>query len=355
MAYTVTPLRLDEHRAALARLWVENMSDARIASVIPDRMRWLYEEGPEGRATTVLCLDAGSGDVVGCGSFYQRATWVGGRRLRGGVLCDFAVTPAHRIAGAALAIQRALVEAATAGGLELLYGHPNQKSLAVFKRIGYRVVGETSAWVKPLRSDKTLRGALRWKEAASLAAVPIDAALRMLERARAAGSPLHVRGELMPRADDRADALWRRARAQYRIVGEQSSAYLDWRYRRFTTDEYRMFGVFPPEDGRLVGFGIYTLRDGKATLRDLFAENLGVSAEPLLLRLADHLRAQGAELLSLSYVGSPAFGEQLLSTGFLPRAARRPVVLYPLGAGADLEARLLDPTSWFMLEGELDI
>ncbi len=355
MAYTITPLRLDEHREALARLWAENMSDVRIASVISDRMRWLYEESPEGRATTMLCLDSGSGEVVGSGSFFQRPTWVGGRRLRAGVLCDFAVTRAHRVAGAALAIQRALVEAARADGLQMLYGHPNAKSVAVFRRIGYRVVGEASAWAKPLRCDHRLRDALRWKEAATVAAMPIDVALRALDRVRSAASPLRLRGEVIPRPDARTDALWKSARGQYGIVGEQSSHYLAWRYSRFTTAECRIFGVFPREEGRLVGFAVYTLNDRKAVLCDLFAEHLDVSAEPLLLHLADHLRRRGAESLSFSYVGPPAFGAQLLSVGFLPRPGKRPLVLHPTGAGEPLPARVMDPASWFMLEGELDI
>ncbi len=355
MAYTVTPFRLDAHREALARLWAENMSDARVAFAIPERMRWLYQEGPEGSATTMLCVDSGSGEVVGCGSYFPRAMSVDGHRVRAGVLCDFAVTRSHRVGGAALCIQRALAEAASEDGIELLYGHPNEKSVAVFKRVGYRVVGDTTAWVKPLRCDLRLRDALGWKGAAAVAAAPIDIALRALDRLRRAGSPLRVRGELVARAGGRADALWERARTQYGILGEQSSEYLDWRYGRFTTGEYRIFGVSPREDPRLVGFAVYT-RDGrKALLCDLFAEQLDVSAEPLLLHLADHLRSQGIEALSLSYVGSPSFRTQLLSVGFLPRPGRRPLIVHPGHLAESVRARVLDPSCWFMLEGELDL
>ena len=355
MAYTVTPLRLDLHREALARLWAENMSDVRIASVISERMRWLYEEGPEGRATTVLCLDSGSGEVVGCGSFFSRATWADGRRMRAGVLCDFAVTRSHRMGGAALAVQRALVAAANAAGLELLYGHPNEKSVALFKRIGYRVVGETTAWVKPLRCDHQLRDVLRWNGVATVAAMPIDAALRVLDRARSALSPLRVRGEIIHAPTDAWTRSGNALAHDTGFLGEQSSDYLQWRYARCATSEHRISGIFPPEDGRLAGFAVYALSARKAVLCDVFAEHLDVAAEPLMLHLAEHLRSQGAETLSLSYVGSPAFGTQLRSVGFLPRPGRRPLVLYPGGLGESLRARVLDPTNWFMLEGELDL
>lgn len=355
MGYTVTPLRLDAHREMLARLWTENMSETRIGAVVPERMRWLYEQAPEGRTTTVLCLDSGSGEAVGCGSFYARTTWVKGQRVRAGVLCDFAVAAAHRVGGAALAIQRALVDEARKGGLELLFGHPNAKSVAVFKRVGYRVLGETTAWVKPLRAEPRLREVLPWTQAATFAAVPIDVALRVFDRARSMAAPLRVRGEAMPRPDGRVDTLWSRARAQYGVVGEQSPEYLEWRYARFTTAEHQLFGAFARADGHPVAFAVYGLNGAKAIVCDLFADHLEVSAESLLLALAEYLRPRGVESLSLSYIGAPGFGTQLQSVGFLPRPGRRPVVVYPLELDDAARARVMDPTSWFMLEGELDI
>ncbi len=354
MAYSTTPLRLEVHRDAVARLWAEEMSDARIGGALPGRMRWLYEDDPGGGATTVLCRDDGSGEVIGCGSYFRRAAWVGGRSVRAGVLCDFAVDPAHRVGGAAIQIQRSLLERARAGGLELLVGHPNPKALPVFKRVGYRVVGETTSWLKPLRGARALHKVLRWKDVASVAAVPLDAALRVLDRARAAGRP-QLHGERLPPLDARVDALWIRARAQYEVVGEQSSGYLAWRYGGFPTGEHGVFGVFPPHEERLVGFAAYGLDGPKAIVCDLFADHLESSAAPLLLRLAAHLRSHGAEWLSLSYVGPPSFGAQLRSAGFVPRSGRRPVIVYPLGMDERQRARLLDPASWFMLEGELDL
>jgi len=353
MTYAVEPLRLDKHREALARLWAENMTDERIASVIPQRMRWLYEPGPDGPVTTVLALYAESGEVVGCGSFFPRSIWVNGRRVRAGVLCDFAVTRAHRIAGAALAIQRALVEAGQAAGLELLYGCPNEKAIAVFKRIGYQVVGETTTWAKPLRSGYKLSEINGW--AGPVAALPIDLGLRALDLVRSARSGLPVRGEVIPFADGRTDALWERARAEYCVIGEKSSAYLDWRYGRFVTVEHRIFGIVPRGEERLAGYAVYDVKDGKAFVRDLFAEQMEASAGSLLLALAGHLRRQRIDKVSLSYLGSPAFVERLRRAGFVLRPGKRPLMIYPWGLGESLRTRFLDPTSWFMLDGELDI
>src|SRR5262249_5659159 len=120
MAYVARPLELDAHRDALANLWRENMSDARITDVVSERMRWLYERNPAGPARTWLGVVVGSEQIVGCGSFFPRTMFVGGSAVPSGVLSDFAVDRAHRVAGAAITIQRALVKASPPAGITVL-------------------------------------------------------------------------------------------------------------------------------------------------------------------------------------------------------------------------------------------
>jgi len=355
MGYVVTPLRLEEHREVLARLWAENMSDARIAAALDERRRWLYELAPDGPTTTVLVFHAESGEAVGCGSFIHRPTWVDGRRMRAGVLCDFAVAKAHRTAGAAIAIQRALVKAGQAAGLDFLYGFPNQRSLPIFKHVGYRVVGDATTWVKPLRSGYKLRELLPWRWAAALAGAPVDGVLRALDRWRAARNPLKVRAEIAPRPDPRADELWERVRAGRGVACERTAAYLAWRYGGFRGAEYSILLASAAGAGRLAGFAVFSLVAGKAMVWDLFAEDREDAADAVLLALARHLRSRGADSLYLAYVGSPSFGERLARLGFHERPGPRPLVLHPGSVPEELRPRLLDPASWLMLEGELDI
>jgi hypothetical protein len=355
MSYTVTPFRQDEHREALARLWTENMSDQRVRSLVAERMRWFYEDGPDGPPTTLLCVETETDDVVGCGSFVQRPTWVGGRRLPGALLCDFAVARAHRLGGAALAIQRALMAAAGSAGLELLYGYPNGRSVALFKRIGYQVVGETSTWMKPLRSAYKLRDVLPWTWAGDVASGPVDVGLALLDRVRRLGSPTSARGEIFPPSDGRADDLWERAGSRYDVIGEKSGAYLEWRYGRFVTVEHRFFGLLPRGAGSLSGYAVFTVEGGKALVRDLFTDRTAGLEEALLLRLAEYLRGERVDAMLLSYIGSPSFGERLRRLGFLRRQGTRSVVLHPSGLDEPTRTRVLEPANWFMLDGELDI
>jgi hypothetical protein len=352
MGYSVTPLRLDQHRDALARLWAENMRNPAIAAAVPQRLRWLYEEAPLGPPSTVLALDDASGEVIGCGSYLPRALWVDGRRVGAGVLCDFAVAKAHRIAGAALTIQRALVETSRAAGLELLYGYPNKKSLAIFKRVGYQVLGETSTWVKPLRVGYKLRSVA---PALVPFAWPMDAGLSLLDRLRALRAPAVTGEEVAAEGGAAEEALFEAERRRPGVVGEKTAAYLAWRYRDFTTAAHGTFRVHLRGEARALGWVSYAQEDGKAFLRELSLDGPGVHAEALLLALSAHLRRSGVDSLSVSCLAPAWLSAALGRAGFFLRPERRGVVVFPAGLPEELRASALDPGRWLMLEGDLDI
>jgi predicted N-acetyltransferase YhbS len=352
MAYRAIPLRLEVHAAALARLWAENMSDGTIAAAIPARMRWLYEQAPDGPAVTVLALDEGGGEVVGCGSFLPRTARIDGRPCRAAMLCDFAVARPHRLGGAAIAIQRALVEAGRAAGVELLYGFPNEKSAAVFRRVGYRVVGESSTWVKPLRSAWALRR--RLGPAAGPLSVPLDAGLRALD-AVLARTRSRVTARALSGADAGAAGIAGAPGAARGITLEKSAAWLDWRYRGVATGPRSLLGVWRRGEDRLSGVAAYRIDGRQATVDDLLADGGTGGTDALLLALAATARAQGADALTVTYVGPAGFGDGLRRLGFLRRAGRRPLVVHAGLSPEAIRERACDASSWFLLDGELDI
>jgi hypothetical protein len=365
MAYGTRLLRLDEHRDALAALWRENMSDTRIGDVVPERIRWLYERNPAGTAVTWLGIVSGSDDVIGCASSFPRRMQVGGKMVSAGVLADFAVSKNHRMAGAAIAIQRALAKGSFPAGLEFLYGYPNGKSDAIFKRLGYHYVGSSAFWVKPLRSaykvsERVKNRALAWGASRvldvglSIADQSLAFAHRGVRRVR--GDRRRYRVEEVSRADERFDRLWNRARGEFVIVGEKSSSYLNWRYTDFTTRAHRFFCLVDRKSNELSGFVVYAVHDQKAVVADLFCERRDVLAKELLLRLAIRLRRTHVSSLVISYLGPDSFGEQLKMAGFLPRPGERSMIAYVDADGPqELRSTVFDKNAWFMIDGELDI
>ncbi len=361
MAYSATPMELGAHKDALIRLWSENLGDPLIRERAAQRVTWLYERAPAGPAHTWLGVDdsGGAEAIIGCGSCYPRDTWVDGVKRRGAILADFAVDRLHRTAGPAVVVQRAIAGGSGDSGIELLYGWPNNKSLAVFKRIGYRVVGQTSIWMKPLRSLRHVRKRLAGRPAADvvarLGAPVVDLALAAQDVVRAARGMARLRGEVLSRADARFDELWARARPPW-IIGEKSAAYLNWRYADFPTASYKFFALSDRRSGRLEGYVAYTHRNDTAIVADLYCADLETTVDDLLLRFARRAWLEGAATLSLTYMGTKALTDRLPRLGFHERPTERSLILYvDKKAPPELAASLSAPERWFMIDGELDI
>jgi GNAT superfamily N-acetyltransferase len=361
-----------EHKDAVLKLWRETLFDAqphphprpRGAADAGDRYPWFYEQNPSGRAATWLGVVEPGRQIIGCGSTYPRTTLVAGEPLRGGVLSDFAVDKAHRIAGCAVAIQRAIVDHSRETGYDFLYGYPNHCALPVIQRVGYEVLGFAVPYSKPLQTGHRLRGqiknrrlaeALGRPEVAELLGLVVDLGLATLDLGRMLHKLVAYRVEQLPRADARFDELWAR-RASSRVMGEKTARYLNWRYASHQGAEYRFFCLVERQGGRLAGYLVYSIEDNKAFVADLFTPCCDETVDHLLLHFAMRMRREQRAAIYLSYFGGEAFGKRLEALQFFRRPPHRRVILF---AGKHLPAAtvavLRNRDNWFMLDGELDV
>ncbi|MEO7113349.1 MAG: GNAT family N-acetyltransferase, partial [Polyangiaceae bacterium] len=328
-----------------------------IGAEVPRRMKWLYEDNPRGPAVTFMGVIDETGEAVGCASYFPRQLVIQGESKLAGVLCDFAVNKQHRTAGAAIAVQRGLAKSASASGFTFLFGFPNEASVAVCKRVGYKSVGATTTWVKPLKSAYKVRSFTPAPFMVRPASAVVDAGLEVIDRAISAfvgGSG--TRGISIARPDERFDALWERARPKRGIAGERTRAYLDWRYAGFTTAQHEFFCITKDGGKTISGYAVYAIDDNRAVLQDLFCEDFEETADALLVELARHLRQKGVWSLVLSYLGPEIFGERLRRLGFFKRPGERIMIVYLDASLTDGQRReITDVGNWFMLDGELDI
>jgi hypothetical protein len=351
-------MSLNEHREILERLWRENMSDPKIAKVIPARIEWLYEQNPEGPARTWLGqAPAPESTIIGCGSLYPRWMDFRGRTYRVGNLVDFAVDKLHRIAGSAVAIQSAIARESLDFGFDLVYVWPNSRSLAVFKRVGYTVLGKTSRWVKPIRVEKKLGEVLKNPIITKVVAKGIDGFLlsndwRKIILKMSTGS---LRTEIVRRADFRFDALWNRVPSPH-FIGVKNALYLNWRYADCPTEAYYFYCLVDNLSQDLLGYAVFSLKDDIAMIEDLFVDGLAEHLAILLLGLSGEVRKQGARSISLTYIGSDVLLPRLRSLGFYNRGGDR-FLMVKLGKNAHEELRngAFDANNWFAFSGDLDI
>jgi ribosomal protein S18 acetylase RimI-like enzyme len=352
MSYATQALAV-QHYPDLLKLWAANMSDVRIREALDRRFRWLYDQNPEGAVDTRVAIHEEQGQVVGCGSLYPRRMFVAGAELKAGVAADFAVNRDHRIGGAALSIQRALISSENYG-FSFLFGSPNKASEAILLRVGYKAFATAHAWVKPLSIAYKIRSYVGSARLARAIAMPVDVALSVRDRAKLPDAT-HTTVQIVERADARFDELWHRAKDAYTVTGERSSAYLNWRYGTFTTMPYRFFCVTNARS-ELIGYIAFSIQDGKVFVADLFALDMEGTAELVVMQFARAMKTRGLQSIFIWYAGNPSLGKRLERLGFYPSAGQlRRLVAYSKTLTPEQQRIIFDANNWYMFDGEIDI
>ncbi|GGK08995.1 hypothetical protein [Luteimonas terricola] len=324
-AYTVHEADIERDRDLILGLWRGNLGeDARMAR----KYDWFYRQCPLGAPLTLLLRHEESGEWVGVGSAGPRQMLMGGSRVLAGVLVDLAVLPVHRSLGPALILQTALMKAG-AKRFELLYGFPNPKAAAVFKRVGYAPLGELTRYVRVLRHGDYAR-----RRVPALLAGPAGWALDALDRLRLRARSVRLQGQWQARADATLGALWSLAGAGDGPVAVRDLAFLRWRFDQSPLVEVRYLVVRDADGGALAWFA------GEARVHGLHVHDFWSrrgAVGPTRAELATLLRsARGAGHASVSVeLGAAAATSAWGAAGFAAREAR-PV--FGRSSGASQEA-----------------
>jgi hypothetical protein len=355
MTYRPLPAEGEAHRDVLMRLWRENMSDRRIASVLERRRAWLYDRNPAGSALTWLVEHVESGEIIGAASAYARLTRVGDRVVKAGILADFVIAHGHRIAGPAVMVQRAIMESSRAYGFEFLYGYPNKGAEPIFPRLRYKKIGETSLWVKPLRTAPQLQKFIH-PMAARLGGLFGDRLLIGNDLRLALTRPGGLRVCSAPGLDNRFDALWDRAQRRVPIAGVRNAEYLRWRYADHPTQKYSFFALENKSDNSLQGYVAYSAREDKVFIEDLFCDGDLRDTEALLIRFSTQMRREGFSSICATFVGDERVLQSLERLQFIRRPGSRKLIAMVDKTQPDAMRDLVyDASSWSMHDGELDI
>lgn len=319
-AYTVHVADVERDRELILGLWRGNLGDE---SRMARKYDWFYRECPYGAPLTLLLRHEESGAWVGVATAGPRQMMLGGKLVQAGVLVDLAVLPAHRSLFPALSLQMALMEAGSKR-FELMYGFPNPKAAAVFKRVGYVPL------CKLVRHARVVRhgGYVRRRLPAPLA-WPAGLLLDAVDHVRLTGRSAGTRGEWLDQADETLSALWSPDRAGDGPVSIRDLTFLRWRFDQSPLVDVRYLLV-RGRDGTPLAWFACESREGVLYVHDFWAAR-GV-AGPSRAEVATLLRCarDGGHTAVSIELGAAAAGDGLLGNGFVPREPR-PVFWHPCG------------------------
>lgn len=319
-AYTVHEADVERDRDLILGLWDGNLGDgARMAR----KYDWFYWQCPYGVPLTRLLRHEASGQWVGVASAGPREMLIDGRPALAGVLVDLTVVPAHRSLWPALSLQMALMEA----GLErfdLLYGFPNPKAAALFRRVGYLPLCRMTRWARVLRHGDYAR-----RRVPGLLAAPagwaLDAADELRLRVRAAG----LRAQWQACADATLGDLWSAERAGVGPVAVRDLAFLRWRFDESPLLDVRYLVVRDPGDAVLAWFACES-RGKVLYVHDFWSRQGAAGASPEVLAMLVRSAREGGYASISVELGAAAASSSWQAAGFAVRG-ERPVFWHPSG------------------------
>lgn len=348
MRYHVRTPDLLDAGAALRSIWAANLP---VRGALDDKLRWFYLDGPHGAGRAFLLHDGpGAGAPIGAAGLGVRALWLRDRPLRAALFADLAIAPAHRSGLPALALVRA-VRSHVREAFDLGYGFPNAKAVAVYRRGGYRPLGEVRRYVRVLRPGAYLARRPGARLPARVAAALADRALAAIDRARAR---LARRFELtwLDAFDARFDRLWEEGRHLAPIACERTAALLTWRFARQPGHRHRIAALRDRRARRLRAYAVLREEGEGVRIADLYGAGLP-ELDALLRLLLPALHDEGHASALFQFLGAPAVPAVLARHGFTRRPGGRMVAL-AIGDRLAGEPAIADPACWYLTDLDED-
>jgi hypothetical protein len=354
MSFEAFPLRDDSDRAAVQQLWRDNFGDRRIKDAIAPRWRWLTEANPAGPVKICVVTQRETGAVIGSAGALPRVLRIGGTRVPAAVLCDFVVDKRHRVAGAAVSLQRKLAETCFADGIKILYGFPNRSAFPVFARVGFKTVGSATMMVRPLRSGRHLRDYVP-VVLADTAGFLVDRLLHAYDFQFLLRQTRALADTQRSSADGSFQALWDEVQGTQAIVGERTPDHLNWRYARHPIEACSFFCLTERFSGRLRGYVAYCVTSGKVNVLDAFWASAD-ALQPLFVRFVWRMRTLGHESITVCHAGDAAVARTLRQLAFIQSKEKRNLICkVAVNGSSGVGATAYDLGQWSLFDGELDI
>ncbi len=322
-------------------------------------LRWRYDEGPHGSATSFVTRSAQGQAVSGYACSPRRMLHRGDDATLAAVgqTGDVMTHPDWRKRGLFSGLDRAALAETRERGWPLVFGLPNRRSAHIFLELGWERVGSVRPWTFVLRADEAAREMRRREGRLKALLTPLGARAGRTARAAlgAAAAGLEVRP--LARFPDEVEALSREVEASFGAMVRRDAAYLDWRFARCPSGLHRCLGVFDAA-GRLVSYAVVQVpRAGAANgyLVDVLARDDGALKAAIGAGL-ERLEESGASVVEATAMDGSWWSRRLEENGFLPPKEENHliVILYVHEADHPLAAAARDPEQWYFTDGDRD-
>jgi len=352
MGVTIRPIDFEHDRSTVIALLSRNR-EFPADYPLEARYAWMYMNNPDGVATGWLAVDDQTRQAVGFTVALPRRMSLAGERVMAWNCADFSIDRAFRTLGVAAKLRRAAREEVDRGSMSFLYAHPNERMLAVHKRVGHTPIGEMRRYARLVHTKpklKSLDGVPVLRDAVAGAA---DGLIHVADCFRLQSSPHrieHVASEAF--GQDFTD-LYLRVEPRFGVSGVRDADYLNWRYAR--NPVYRPKTVAAYSGHQLVGYLVYGQEEQTIHVRDILVINDRVAGELLSFLIRQFRNQQELGTISAVIAGWNPYATVLKELGFRARQDSRSKVVVHAAPSFKDRSTVLCAAQWYLTVGDRDI
>jgi hypothetical protein len=346
--FSISLTNVDTGMQAILDIWKENLFDP---PSTPEKFLWYYQNNPLGKGQCWLLREKKLGGFIGTAGLGLRAFEIGGQRLVIGLASDFAVMRPYRAIGPAVMLQKALA-AEVGKSLPAIYVIPNEAATPIMQLCGFKKVGKLIRYVKVLNVDSYLYERFPCRFLVSILSKPIDYLMSVISRDAWYSCPVDRVFKPMSVFDRRFDELWERARGSFRLIGERSSQFLQWRYVDCPTAKFEIVGLLDRSERQLHAYIVSYHRGKSLNVADLLFDS-PEALKTILLLFLNEMRHQGQRSVNISMMAPTYVMRVLAEMGFLPRGEARSFLVHSK-MDQTVSQIMKSPDNWYLLSGDND-
>ncbi len=284
LPYTIRP-RKEDDLAAMLELMRLSLGESAVLQRTDEMWGWKHEISPFGRSH-VLLAENDEGRIIGLRAFLRWEFQRGDETLRGVRAVDTATHPEFRRMGLFKNLTLQAVDDVRAEGVDFVFNTPNDQSRPGYLKMGWNTVGLVEPGIMVLNYPRFVLGMAKAK---------------LLKRSAETPSKTHfARNEPLPVTElvqhDGLDTLLLADTAVWgpMLHTKRSQAYLDWRYAKHPTIDYRT--VLLEENGRIEAAAIFR-SNSRFGLREIVLTEMLLAradrslARKLIAAVKSHVRA----------------------------------------------------------------
>lgn len=320
------------------------------AASCPDRFDWLYLSNPAGPAQVWVAY-AKNGNPVATSAAIPRLIRVGDTLVKGAVLGDFAVDPAHRSLGPALQLLKATLAPVTTGEYALTYDYPSESMYVIYRRMASRALGDEHRYVRLLSAVP----ALSHRYGKGIVSTYVGKGVDILIWLRDLSSRVTGNIEIEPFPDEFHTEFWK---LSTRICGsrtasvDRNAAYLNWRFRQHPERNHTT--LVARRDGALVGYVIlHPTEEQSLVIDELICLPVDDIVRALMSGVLSFARSVDAVKIQCTVLENSPVENVLKKSGFSCRGSSIGPVVFT-SATSGLNEQVSDSNCWWLGDGDRD-